>query len=117
MLGEPIRSQLHEIGVFLSNDKAARHKELFNPFFTIEPDSVEPTDEELNLLQTLTEEYRTSRFQPAETREKFWGKIANTIHLWKRVDGWRYRRLTWTGQAWSPQAGSSLEVLFETAFR
>ncbi len=117
MIGEAVRSQLHEIGVFLSNDRAARHKQLFNPFFSIEPESLEPTDEELELLRVLTEEYRTSRFQPTEIREKFWGEIANTIRLWKRADGWRYRRLTWTSPAWAPQTGCSLEDLFAAVFR
>lgn len=113
MLSETVRVHLHDIGVFLSNDRASRHRGDFNPFFVIDACSEEPSKEELELLAKLTKEYRISRFTPAATRDEFWGLIANTVSLWKRVDGWRYRRMTWTdSSAWSPQSGQPLEVLF-----
>ncbi len=118
MISTEVRTQLHSIGIFCSDDRAGRHKKTANPFFVIRADSEDPTPEELQVLAEVTKEYREIRFKPSEIVNEFWGELANTILLWKRVDGWRYRRNTWESQhSWAPQSGQSIDMIVEYMFK
>jgi len=110
MITDAMRRRLARFGIFCTDAPDARHRSGFNPFFTFDPESVAPTEEELSLLVGHTLQYRTTRFSPSETRDQFWGDGANTITFRKRADGWQFRRMTWENpNEWAPQPPGELE--------
>lgn len=114
MLSCDVRLSLRKIGIFPKDDPAGNDiPGGFAAIFKIDPDSDDPSLEEMKTLEELSKKYRSSHFSTTELRNRFWGAIANTIILKKKDGAWSFRRSTWTNPSeWAPRPGVPIEHLF-----
>lgn len=113
MLSQSTRERLKAMGVFPIGRPVGAHKGDYNPIFTIDPESMDPSEQELGILCAWVHRYRSERYTPEEIMDRFWGRIANTVILRKRERGWQFQRATWhNAHEWAPREPCALPELF-----
>lgn len=108
------KKELKKIGIFVSGD--GEFKSLYRalrvwPFFSVDKNSFEPTEEEIEFFRQKIPEAMVKIFPADKKVAEFFGESPNTVFFLKTLYGWTFRRGNWEKKRWH-QEKMPLDRLF-----